>query len=271
MGLLLSQGGEFGFVLFAEAQRGLLITSTAAQLFGAVVTLSMALTPLVFLLASKIRVPAAVDALPDGPETGMHDDGEKGRAIIVGGGRFGQVIGQMLVARGIMVTSIDLDAELIDVSRRLGLKVYYGDGQRLDILRAAGIDRAELLIYAIDGAWEPVATLAPIRAAWPDLPVLARAFDRIHLLALRRAGVETVVRETFESAAQMGREALAMLGTPDAMIDAIEAEFRRRDNERLALQLTSDDLQTGAENLIRSALSFDPAALGEIPMEDEAA
>ena len=269
MGLLLSQGGEFGFVLFAEAQRGLLITRDAAQLFGAVVTLSMALTPLVFLLASKIRKPAAAgDTTRDGPETALFEAGDKGRVVVVGSGRFGQVVGQMLLARGVMVTSIDLDAELIDISRQLGIKVYYGDGRRMDILRAAGIAHAGLLIYAIDGAWDPDLTLGPIRHEWPDLPILARAFDRVHLLALRRAGVETVVRETFESGVEMGREALALLGTPDAIVDAIEGEFRRRDNERLDLQLLNSDLRTGSETLIRGALSFDPAALGEIPMED---
>jgi monovalent cation:proton antiporter-2 (CPA2) family protein len=269
MGLLLSQGGEFGFVLFAEAAQGLLITAQAAQLFGAVVTVSMALTPLIFLLASKLRVgEATAAATRDGPETATHIDGDQGRAIIVGGGRFGQVVAQMLAARGVLVTTIDLDAELIDVSARFGVKVYWGDGRRLDILRAAGIDHAGLLIFAIDGAWDPVAVLGPIRTEWPDLAILARAFDRTHLLALRRAGVETVVRETFESGVEMGREALATLGTPVGVIDAIDEEFRRRDAERLALQLCSDDPTTGSDSLIRGALTFDPTALGEIPMEE---
>ncbi len=268
MGLLLSQGGEFGFVLFAEAQRGLLITTGAAQLFGAVVTVSMALTPLVFLLASKLRVGGDAAATSrDGPETAIHRDGDRGRAIIVGGGRFGQVVTQMLAARGVLVTTIDLDAELIDVSARFGVKVYWGDGRRLDLLRAAGIDHADVLIFAIDGAWDP-AVLDPIRTEWPGLAILARAFDRVHLLALRRAGVETVVRETFESGVEMGRQALARLETPIGIIDAIDEEFRRRDGDRLALQLCSDDPNSGAESLIRGALTFDPSALGEIPMEE---
>ena len=268
MGLLLAQGGEFGFVLFAEAASGLLITAEAAQLFGAVVTVSMAVTPLIFLLASKLRVgDAAAQTARDGPDTAIHRDGERGRAIIVGSGRFGQVVAQMLAARGVLVTSIDLDAELIDVSKRFGVKVYWGDGRRMDILRAAGIDHAGLLIFAIDGAWDPAVVLGPIRTEWPDLAILARAFDRVHLLALRRAGIETVVRETFESGVEMGREALVTLGTPSPIIDAIDAEFRRRDAERLALQLCSDDPTTGADTLIRSALRFDPSALGEIPME----
>ncbi|MEY2883145.1 MAG: hypothetical protein RL490_869, partial [Pseudomonadota bacterium] len=161
MGLLLSQGGEFGFVLFAEAARGLLITPQAAQLFGAVVTVSMALTPILFLLAAKLKLKTVAKDAPAGPETAEHLDGSRGRAIIVGSGRFGQVVAQMLAARGTMVTSIDLDAEIIEVSKKFGITVYFGDGKRMDILRAAGIDHASLLVFAIDGAWDPVATLAP--------------------------------------------------------------------------------------------------------------
>jgi monovalent cation:proton antiporter-2 (CPA2) family protein len=270
MGLLLAQGGEFGFVLFAEGARGMLITAQAAQIFGAVVTISMAVTPLIFLAASRLKpAGAAVASRRDGPETGVHLAGNKGRAIIVGGGRFGQVVAQMLAARGVMVTSIDLDAEIIDVSKRFGIKVYFGDGRRMDILRAAGIDDVGLLVFAIDSAWDPVSTLTPIRTEWPDLRVLARAFDRTHLLALRRAGVETVVRETFESGVMMGREALAVMGTPPAIIDAIDTEFRRRDGERLALQLCSDDATTGANPVIRGPIRFDPGALGEIPFGDD--
>jgi monovalent cation:proton antiporter-2 (CPA2) family protein len=270
MGMLLSQGGEFGFVLFAEAERGLLISHPAAQLFGAVVTISMALTPLVFILGSRLRPPASTTAPQAGPETAAHFDGDEGRAVIVGVGRFGQVVAQMLRGRGIEVTAIDLDAELIEVSKRFGNTVYYGDGRRLDVLKAAGIDRAGLLVFAIDGAWDPEATLAPIRAQWPDLKILARAFDRSHWITLKRAGVETVVRETFESGVVMGREALAAFGTPDTLIAAIEDEYRRRDLERLDLQLCSDDITAGSEKLIRGRLTFDPTALGEIPFDEDA-
>ena len=228
----------------------------------------MALTPLIFLLASRLRVgDAAIEPVRDGPETASHRDGDRGRVIIVGGGRFGQVVAQMLAARGVLVTMIDLDAELIDVSARFGIKVYWGDGRRLDILRAAGVDHAGLLLFAIDGAWDPAAVLDPIRTEWPDLTILARAFDRTHLLALRRAGIETVVRETFESGVEMGRAALASLGTPIGIIAAIDEEFRRRDADRLALQLCSDDPTIGADSLIRGVIDFDRTTLGEIPVD----
>ncbi len=264
MGALLAQGGEFGFVLFAEAERGLLISHTAAQLFGAVVTISMVATPLLFPLLLRLLPREATEAR-DGPETAEPDADAETRALVVGSGRFGQVVGQMLRARGARVTAVDLDVELIDTSRRFGGTVYYGDGRRVDILRAAGADEADVLVFAIDGAWDPEVTLSAIRQTWPELPILARAFDRTHWLALRRAGVETVVRETFDGGVHLGREALAALGTPEAAIDAIEEEFRRRDAERLDLQLCSGDIMSGAENIIRGRLDFDAAGLAEIP------
>ena len=268
MGLLLAQGGEFGFVLFGEAERGLLISHSAAQLFGAVVTLSMALTPLLFRLAGRLlAAPDDGSGSRDGPETASTEN-LGGHVILVGSGRVGQVIAQMLRARGVGITAIDLDAELIDITARFGNTVFWGDGTRLDILRTAGIERASALVFAIDGQWDPKVVLAPIMAEWPDLPIIARAFDRTHTIALRQAGVEHVTRETLESAVLMGRDVLATLGTPDTMIDAIEAEYRRRDLERLDLQICSGDAMSGADSIIRGALDFnapDPASLGEIP------
>ena len=269
MGLLLAQGGEFGFVLFAEAERGLLISHQAAQLFGAVVTCSMALTPLLFRLAGRIfAIPDAAAGSRDGPESAS-DESHGGHVVLVGSGRVGQVIAQMLRARGQAITAIDLDAELIDITARFGNTVFWGDGTRLDILRNAGIDTASALVFAIDGQWDPKAVLAPIQAEWPDVPIIARAFDRTHNIALRQAGVEHVTRETLESAVTMGRDVLATLGTPEPMINAIEAEYRRRDTERLDLQIITGDMMTGADTIIRGALDLntapDPAALGEIP------
>lgn len=264
MGVLLAQGGEFGFVLFAEAERGLLISHSAAQLFGAVVTLSMVLTPLLFGLAGRYLAVKSVPGQRDGPEA-AGSDRHDGHVVLVGSGRVGQVIAQMLRARGVAVTAIDLDAELIDVTARFGNKVFWGDGTRLDILRTAGIDRASALVFAMDGAWDPKLVLEPIRGEWPELPIIARAYDRVHTIALRQAGVEHVTRETLESAVAMGRDVLDVLGTPATQIDAIEAEYRRRDAERLDLQVISGDIMSGADNIIKGQLDLDPAALGEIP------
>ena len=263
MGLLLAQGGEFGFVLFGAAQRGLLLSPEAASLFGAVVTVSMALTPIIIRLASVLQVEDR-QALPDGPETS--DDSHK--VIVVGYGRFGQTVSQMLAARGISVTLIDTKPAQIEATGRFGVKVYYGDGGRIDVLRAAGAETASMIIYAADGQWLNRASIAPVRAAFPHLKLLARAFDRRHWLELKQADIETVVREVFDSAVTLGRVALADLGTPDPVIDAIESEFRRRDAERLSAQLTSGDIMAGRESFFRPDKPMDMSGLGEIPFVD---
>jgi len=264
MGLLLAQGGEFGFVLFASAQRGLLISETAAQLFGAVVTLSMVLTPLLVRFASRYNPSEIPRTDLDGPETAAPQDAAA-RVLLVGGGRFGQGVAQMLLARGVEVVAIDNDPELIDVSRLFGNRVYFGDGRRVDILRAAGADSAQALVLAIDGKWD-IGVIEPIRAAFPDLKIVARTYDRVHLLDLLRVHPDIVaVREMFDSGVAAGRATLEELGTDPTTIAAIEEEFRRRDVERLELQLCSGDQLSGAERLFRPGVTFIPEALGEIP------
>ena len=264
-GLLLAQGGEFGFVLFAQAERGLLIDANAANLFGAVVTVSMLLTPFAAKFARQFNPATASRADLDGPDKVVHRDVEA-RVLLVGAGRFGQGVAQMLLARGVEVIAIDLDPELIDVSNLFGNRVYFGDGRRIDILRAAGAEGAQLLVLANDGAWPPAETLDPIRAAFPHLKILARAYDRVHLLALIRANT-AAVREMFDGSIALGREALALLGTDAATIAAIEDEFRRRDDERLEEQLYSGDQLSGADKLFRPGIVFVPDALGEIPFQ----
>ncbi len=263
MGLLLAQGGEFGFVLFGAAQRGLLLSPDAASLFGAVVTVSMALTPIIIKVAAVLHVEDR-QALPDGPE--VADNVHK--VIVVGYGRFGHTVSQMLAARGISVTLIDTKPAQIEATGRFGVKVYYGDGARIDVLRAAGAETARMIIYAADGQWLNRASIAPVRAAFPHLKLLARAFDRRHWLELKQADIETVVREVFDSAVVLGRVALSDLGTPDPVIDAIEAEFRRRDAERLSAQLTSGDPMAGRESFFRPDSPMDISGLGEIPFVD---
>ena len=264
MGLLLAQGGEFGFVLFAAAQRGLLIEHQAAQLFGAVVTCSMVLTPFLVRFAGRFNPKEVPRDDLDGPETVVHRDASA-RVMLVGAGRVGQGVAQMLLARGVEVVAIDNDPELIDVSRLFGNRVYFGDGRRIDILRAAGATNADALVLALDGKWDPVATLAPIRAAFPDLKIIARAYDRLHLIDVLKAGVDVAGREMFDGSIALGRAALRVVGTDPETIDAIEEEFRRRDAERLDLQLLSGDQLSGAERLFRPGVTFVPDALGEIP------
>lgn len=238
LGLLLSQGGEFGFVLFAQAQAGLLVAPEAASLFGAIITLSMATTP--FLMAATRRFreePVAKDQARDGPKA----DGAN--AIIVGYGRFGQTVGQMLLAQDIPVTLIDTDIEMIDIAGEFGAKVYYGDGTRLDLLRQAGAAEAELILFCIDGDQIQPDTLEGVHKAFPKAAIYVRAFDRRALVKLRKSSAVYVVREVLESAVKMARIAMKDLGIAGADIDRAEEMYRSRDKERLRIQIEAGDIR----------------------------
>jgi CPA2 family monovalent cation:H+ antiporter-2/glutathione-regulated potassium-efflux system protein KefB len=240
LGLLLSQGGEFGFVLFAQAQRGLLIEPEAASLFGAIVTLSMATTPFLMSITQRMREePIARNQERDGPQT----DGSN--AIIVGYGRFGQTVGQMLILQGVPVTLIDTDVEMIDVASEFGAKVYYGDGTRLDLLRQAGAAEAELILFCIDGDQIEPDTLVGIRTAFPKANIFVRAYDRRALIKLSNAPVTYVVREVLESAVTMARRALASIDVGETEIDRTEQAYRASDRERLRVQVAAGDIRAG--------------------------
>ncbi|GAA3714831.1 monovalent cation:proton antiporter-2 (CPA2) family protein [Sphingomonas cynarae] len=246
LGLLLSQGGEFGFVLFAQAQAGLLIDPEAASLFGAIVTLSMATTPFLMSVTRRFRTApiVKVDEHRDGPQT----DGAN--AIIVGYGRFGQTVAQMLIAEGVPVTLIDRDIEMIDIAGEFGAKVYYGDGTRLDLLRQAGAAEAELILFCLDGDQIEPDMLEGVHAAFPEATIFVRAFDRRALIKLRGAPVEYVVREVLESAVSMARRALGALGVETGQIDRTEQLYRARDKERLHAQVEAGDLKAASDQII---------------------
>ncbi len=266
MGLLLAQGGEFGFVLFAAGTRGLLLDAAAANLFGAVVTVSMLLTPFAARFARAFNPKPVERTDLAGPDAEVRGE-VPCRVVLVGAGRFGQGVAQMLLARGVEVVAVDIDPEIIDVSNLFGNRVFFGDGRRVDILRAAGAEGAQLLVMANDGSWPPVETLGPIRDAFPHLKILARAYDRLHHLDLLRNDVDYALREVFDGSIALGRAALALLDTPPETIVAIEAEFRRRDDERLQEQLCSGDRLSGLDKLFRPGTVFVPDALGEIPFQ----
>ena len=245
LGLLLSQGGEFGFVLFAAAQNGFLIAPEAASLFGAIVTLSMATTPFLMSATRRIRQqPIVKDQSRAGPTT----DGAN--AIVVGYGRFGQTVAQMLILRDVPVTLIDSDIEMIDAASSFGAKVYYGDGTRLDLLRQAGAAEAELILFCMDGDQLEAEALEGIHAAFPDATLFVRAYDRRTLIKLRDAPVQYVVREVMGSAIEMGRRALASLSVSVTDIDRAEDEYRHRDKERLRAQRETGDLRAAIDRII---------------------
>ena len=248
LGLLLSQGGEFGFVLFGQAQAALLIAPEAASLFGAVVTLSMATTPFLMIWSRRFREagPARQHDL-DGPE---HADGAS--AIVVGYGRFGQTVAQLLFGHRFSVTLIDSKPEQIELSGDFGMKVYFGDGTRLDLLRQAGGAEAQAILFCLDGDQLDAAKLAPIVEAFPKAAIFARAFDRRHLMRLDAAPLAGTVREVYESAICMARQATASLGVDQDEIERVEADYRERDAERLKLQTASGDMREGLNMLLRS-------------------
>ena len=245
LGLLLSQGGEFGFVLFAQAQNALLIAPEAASLFGAIVTLSMATTPFLMMATRRIRSePVAATDAPEGPRA----DGSN--AIIVGYGRFGQTVGQMLAAQGIAVTLIDTDIEMIDIAGQFGAKVYYGDGTRIDMLRQAGAADAELILFCNDGDGIDADLVGAVHKAFPNAAIFVRAYDRRALLKLKGTAVAGVVREVIESAVHMARGAMAAVGVDGAEIDRTEDLYRRRDRERLKIQHEAGDIRAAREAII---------------------
>jgi CPA2 family monovalent cation:H+ antiporter-2/glutathione-regulated potassium-efflux system protein KefB len=244
LGLLLSQGGEFGFVLFTRAQQGLLIDPAAASLFGAIVTLSMATTPFLMMATARIRKQPKGHEVREGPR----DEGAN--ALVVGYGRFGQTVAQMLLASGIPVTLIDTDTELIDVAEEFGAKVYFGDGTRLDLLRQAGAAEAELILFCLDGEQPDAEFLEAVREAFPSAAIFVRAYDRRMLVELRDAPVDYVVREVMESAVQMARAALERMGDSEQDIDRAESFYRNNDRERLDMQKEHGDIRAGRERTI---------------------
>jgi CPA2 family monovalent cation:H+ antiporter-2/glutathione-regulated potassium-efflux system protein KefB len=244
LGVLLSQGGEFGFVLFAQAQRAFLIAPDAASLFGAIVTLSMATTP--FLMA-------ATRPLREGPVERADEreapHAEGANAIVVGYGRFGQTVAQMLMASDIPVTLIDTDTEMIDVASGFGAKVYFGDGTRLDLLRQAGAEEAELILFCLDGDQITAEMIEGVHEAFPDAAIFVRGYDR--RASIRLGGTPaTVVREVLESAMKMARLALESLDVGPEDIARAEDMYRARDRERLKKQIETGDIRAARDTII---------------------
>lgn len=242
LGLLLSQGGEFAFVLFAQAQGAMLIEPEAVSVFSAVVTLSMATTPFLMMFTRRFRAEAG---LPQGERDGPEADGSN--AVIVGYGRFGQTVGQMLNAQGIAVTLVDTDIEMIDIAGQFGAKVYYGDGTRLDLLRQAGAGDAELILFCLDGDQVSAELVEAVHEAFPNASIFVRAFDRRALLKLKDSPATGVVRELLESAIKMARLAMEVVGVDSSEIDKTEDFYRKRDRERLRLQYEAGDMLAARE------------------------
>ncbi|MBO9574542.1 MAG: cation:proton antiporter [Sphingobium sp.] len=246
LGLLLSQGGEFGFVLFAQAQGSGLIDAETASLFGAIVTLSMVSTPFLMMVTRRVRQQPVPMQVRDGPRA----DGAS--AIVVGYGRFGQTVAQMLMAAGVSVTLIDQDVEMIDAAGEFGAKVYFGDGTRLDLLRQAGAADASLIMFCLDGDTLTSHLIEAVHTAFPKAAIYVRAFDRRSVIRLEASPATQIIREMMESAVVMARAALDGLGLGYDDIERAEHFYRQNDSERLAAQIEAGDVRVARDHIITS-------------------
>ncbi|MDP3834266.1 MAG: monovalent cation:proton antiporter-2 (CPA2) family protein [Hydrogenophaga sp.] len=229
--VLMAQGGEFAFVLFAAALGAKVIDPVVNANMTAIVVLSMALTPLVVLVHRRLATKPGVSM--EGIEA---VNGQAASVLVIGFGRFGQIASQGVIARGASITIIDNNVQMIRDAEAYGFKVYYGDGCRADVLHAAGAHTAQAILVCVDNkdAATRVAELA--KTEFPQAELLVRAFDREHVLALRKADVSYLVRETFESAMAMGRQAVLTLGAEEEEATAIMEHLRQRDAERMDME-----------------------------------
>ncbi|KAK0332531.1 hypothetical protein LTR94_024482 [Friedmanniomyces endolithicus] len=269
---LFAQGGEFAFVLYGAAVVSGLFSPVVGAMLSAIVILSMALTPLTTLLVNRLLPKEALS--PDEAEGVDFAKDLRGQVLIIGFGRFAQVVSQPLLARDVDVSIIENDVEMIQAASQFGFKVYYGDGTRLDTLRASGAEKAELVLVCVD---KPEATdriVELVKHEFPTTRVMARAFDRGHSMRLIEAGVDYQIRETFESALKFGERALIELGLEEIEAAETIGDVRRRDDARLDLQLTGGisagrQLMRGNMATPQPAPYIKPKREGRLLNEDE--
>ena len=233
--VLFAQGGEFAFVLYAAALTTGVFDARISGIATAVVILSMVLTPLTTIAIARLMPPVDLD--PDGADGVDRANNLRERVLIIGFGRFAQVVSQPLLARDVDVSIIDMDVEMIQAAGNFGFKVYYGDGARLDVLRASGAANAETILVCVDKPETADRIVELVKAEFPLTKLFVRAYDRGHAIRLVQAGVEYQLRETFESALVFGHQVLIDLGFTHEQAEETIEDVRRRDEERLSLQM----------------------------------
>ncbi|MFN5081998.1 MAG: monovalent cation:proton antiporter-2 (CPA2) family protein [Brevundimonas sp.] len=254
--VLFAQGGEFAFVLYGTALTAGVLDARIGAAMTAIVILSMMLTPVASILLSRLMPKETLSAY--GAEDVDTAEGLRERVLIIGFGRFAQVVSQPLLARDVDVSIIDNDVEMIQAAARFGFKVYFGDGGRLDVLRASGAGEAEIILVCVDRPETADRIVELVKSEFPLTKLFVRAYDRGHSMRLIQAGVEYQVRETFESALAFAEHVLANLGLDGEEIAETMEDVRRRDEERLTLQLAGGI--TAGRNLMRgNAVTPQPA------------
>ena len=228
--LLLSQGGEFAFVVFGAAADARVFRPETASLLIVVVALSMVATPLLLVLQEKFIAPR-FRQVKKRPADKIEP--EQDPIIIAGFGRFGQIVGRLLLANRIRATVLDHDPDQVDLLRKYGFKVFYGDATRADLLRAAGAQHARILVVAIDNIEDSLALVDIVRRDFPHLKILARARNLTHTYDLMDRGVTIVERETFEASLQLGGRILQEMGFDEARAQDVVNKFRAYNRKAL--------------------------------------
>jgi glutathione-regulated potassium-efflux system ancillary protein KefC/glutathione-regulated potassium-efflux system protein KefB len=233
LAVALSQGGEFAFVLFSTATGLGVFDLETSQLLVMVVTLSMLLAPFVFAAHDRL-ITRWIERRSE-PE---YDTivGPGNPVIIAGFGRFGQIVARVLRMCGISSTALEANYQQVDFVRRFGNKIYFGDASRLDMLQAAKTGEAKLFVLAIDDVEASVKTAALVRRHFPNLPMLARARNRVHYFRLRDLGVKLIYRETFPSSLEVAHQALLRLGLGVAAAQRAVTLFKQHDEAQLEAQ-----------------------------------
>ncbi len=229
---LFAQGGEFAFVLYAAALSAGVIDARIASVMSAIIILSMALAPLAAIAQKRLTPKRAIS------RDGIEDAADlRGRVLLIGFGRFAQMVSQPLLARGIDLSLIETDVEMIRAAARFGFKVYYGDGARLDVLRASGAATAEAILVCVDKPETADKIVALAKSEFPRAKLFVRAYDRGHVMRLVKAGVDYQIRETLESALAFSGAVLADLGVNAVEVAEAIEDVRDRDAARLDLQI----------------------------------
>ncbi len=259
---LMAQGGEFAFVLYAAATGAGVLDEATNAVFTAAVIISMALTPLL-IIALRWMPKEQLNSM-DGIDRA---EGLTGTVLLVGFGRVGQVMSQLMLARGVEVSIIDTDVDMIRDAESFGFKVYYGDGTRLDVLRTSGAGQAKAIAICVNSqdAVDKIVDLC--KEEFPSAALVVRSFDRQHSHKLISKGVDLQVRETFESAMLLGELALRQIGVPAEEAAEVAADIRRRDAERFELEIAGGGLKAGASLLIGNRMRQTPLTPPKRPAE----
>lgn len=230
--VIMAQGGEFAFVLYAAATAQGVISLEEQANLTAIVVLSMIFAPITIILHNKFVAPRLRDKVGERAEDHIE---EQHPIILVGIGRYGQIVNHILTMSGYHPTIIDLNEAQIEGAKKYGIKSYYGNATRPELLHNAGIETAELLIVAVDDKHQAIHIVELARSMNPNIKIIARAYDRVHVFELYKAGADKQVRETFDSALRSGRAALKMLGVEEEVADEICDYYFERDRHRVKL------------------------------------